>query len=267
MHPLKTTSDLKINILVVDDYPANLMALGAVLSDPAYNLIKTHSGPEALQVLENTDVALILLDIQMPEMDGYEVAQRIRSNPNTREIPIIFITAHYREDPAVRKGYASGGQDYLGKPFDPDVLKAKVTIYSNLFLKTRRLEDEKRLLLAREERYRLMIEAAREIIAAIDNNGMITSLNFSFERLTGYPCENWIGKSFLPLLAAKDATEFLARLHASNPPESGDLFQSSIINKAGRSVPVEISVSLLRRDGEPVGAVGVIRDVSPRLKK
>jgi len=91
------------------------------------------------------------------------------------------------------------------------VLKAKVGIYANLFLKTLRLEGEKRLLEASEERYRLMIEAAQEIIAGIDNQGTITSLNLSFERLTGHRCADWIGKSFLPLLEPADATEFLLR--------------------------------------------------------
>ncbi|MEO6035743.1 MAG: PAS domain S-box protein, partial [Verrucomicrobiota bacterium] len=211
------------------------------------------------------EVALVLLDIQMPGMDGYEVAKRIRDNPKTKEIPIIFITAHYREDPAVRKGYAAGGQDYLGKPFDPEVLKAKVGIYSNLFLKTRKLEGEKLLLLESEERYRLMVEAAREIIAAIDNSGTITSLNLSFERLTGHKCGEWIGKSFLPLLEPNDAPNFLAHFQGAHQ-QSEDLFQSNILSATGNLIPVEISVSPLRRNGETVGAVGVIRGISHRTK-
>ncbi len=261
--PLKT--DAKINILVVDDYPANLMALGAVLSDPAYNLIEAHSGHAALKALEENDVALVLLDIQMPEMDGYEVARKIRAQPRTRDVPIIFITAHYREEPAVRKGYAAGGQDYLGKPFDPEVLKAKVTVYTNLFLKTVQLEGEKRSLKASEERYRQMIEAAREIIAAIDNDGIITSLNLSFERLTGHKCADWIGKSCLPLLEPADAANFISHFrHMTNLETAPPLFQINILDAGGKLVPVEISVSLLKRDAETVGAVGVIRDVSHR---
>jgi PAS domain S-box-containing protein len=256
--------DTKINILVVDDYPANLMALGAVLSDPVYNLIEAASGPAALKALEAQDIALILLDIQMPEMDGYEVARRIRANPKTREIPIIFITAHFREEPSVRKGYAAGAQDYLGKPFDPEVLKAKVTVYTNLFLKTVKLEGEKRMLKQSEERYRLMVEAAREIIASIDNKGTITSLNLSFERLTGHKCDEWIGKSFLPLLDQKDAADFVTYFHGKTYLESAQLIQISILGENGKPIPVEISLSPLKRDSETVGAVGVIRDVSHR---
>ncbi|MDB6032450.1 MAG: sensor hybrid histidine kinase [Verrucomicrobiales bacterium] len=259
-------SGFKINILVVDDYPANLLALSAVLSDPVYHLIEAGSGPAALKVLETEDVALILLDIQMPEMDGYEVARRIRSNPRTREIPIIFITAHFREEPAVRQGYAAGAQDYLGKPFDPEVLKAKVTVYTNLFLKTVQLESEKRLLKESEERYRLMIEAAREIIASIDNKGTITSLNLSFERLTGHKCDAWIGKSFLPLLEQKDAADFVTYFHRKAYLENAQLIQIGILSENGKPIPVEISLSPLKRNDETVGVVGVIRDVSHRLR-
>jgi PAS domain S-box-containing protein len=258
--------DPKINILVVDDYPANLMALGAVLSDPVYNLIEAPSGPAALKVLEDQDIALILLDVQMPEMEGYEAARRIRSNPRTRDIPIIFITAHFREEPSVRKGYAAGAQDYLGKPFDPEVLKAKVTVYTNLFLKNVQLEGEKRLLKESEERYRLMVDAAREIIASIDNKGTITSLNLSFERLTGHKCNAWIGRSFLPLLAPKDTANFVTYFHGRTYLETAQLIQLDILSEAGKLIPVEVSLSPLKRNQETVETVGVIRDVSHRLQ-
>jgi len=249
---------------MVDDYPANLVALGAVLSDSVYNLIEAHSGPAALKALEENDVALVLLDIQMPGMDGYEVARNIRSNPKTQDIPIIFLTAHYREDPAVRKGYEVGGQDYLGKPYDPEVLKAKVTVYTNLFLKAARLEGEKHSLKQSEERYRQMIEAAREIIATIDNDGIITSLNLSFERLTGHRCAAWIGKSCLPLLEPEDAANFLVYFRGNL--ETAPLFQVNLLDATGKPIPVEVSVSPLKRDTETVGAVGIIRDVSHRLR-
>jgi PAS domain S-box-containing protein len=259
-------SGSKINILVVDDYPANLLALSAVLSDPVYHLIEAGSGPAALKALETEDVALILLDIQMPEMDGYEVARRIRANPKTRDIPIIFITAYFREEPAVRKGYAAGGQDYLGKPFDPEVLKAKVGVYTNLFLKTVQLEGEKRLLEESEERYRLMVNAAQEIIASIDNRGTITCLNLSFERLTGHKCTAWMGKSVISLLDPKDAPRFLEAFRDITHLEGAELFEISILGEMGKPIPVEVSLSPIKRDAETVGAVGVIRDVSLRLR-
>ena len=254
----------KVKILVVDDYPANLVALGAVLTADEYQLIEATSGAEALRAVEEHDIALILLDIQMPGMDGYEVAKRIRQNPKTREIPIIFITAVYREDPKVRQGYAVGGQDYLGKPFDPEVLKAKVGIYSNLFLRTMKLEKEKVQLEVSEERYRLIVEQAQEIIATIDMTGTITSLNLAFERLTGLKCDEWIGKSFVPLLDADELTPILNRFGMSSRDQMLQLVTTRIRTVDGSHIPIEISIQPLTRDGHALGSIGIMRDVSQR---
>ena len=258
--------EAKVNILLVDDYPANLVALSAVLSDPIYRLLEATSGQEAIQLLEKNDVALILLDIQMPGMDGYEVARQIRANPRTREIPIIFITAVYREEPSVRKGYEVGGQDYLGKPFDPEILKAKVGIYSNLFLKTATLEQQTRILMESEERYRLIVENAQEIIATIDISGTITSLNLAFERLTGLKSQDWVGKSFVPLIDQNDLNVVLSHFGESARHNAAQLSQTQIRTADNRWIPVEISVQPLVRHDKVVGTVGVIRDISMRTK-
>src|SRR5205823_717729 len=115
----------KVTILAVDDLPANLVALEAVLADE-YNLVFAHSGAEAISILETRDdVGIILMDLQMPTMDGFETAARIKKIESCREIPIIFITAIYREEPFVRRGYELGAVDYFSKPFDPEVLKRK----------------------------------------------------------------------------------------------------------------------------------------------
>jgi two-component system, sporulation sensor kinase E len=258
--------DGKVNILLVDDYPANLVALSAVLTDPFYRLIEATSGSDALKVLETTDVALILLDIQMPGMDGYEVARQIRANPRTQEIPIIFITAVYREDPAVRKGYEAGAQDYLGKPFDPAILKAKVGIYSNIFLKTLQLQAQNRALSASEERYRLIVESTREIIATIDSSGTITSLNLAFEKLTGHKSAEWVGKSFVPLIEPDDLALVLTHFGESALRDVAQLSQTKIRTADSRWIPVEISVQSLTQDGRILGTVGVMRDISMRAR-
>jgi response regulator RpfG family c-di-GMP phosphodiesterase len=137
-----------INILLVDDHPNNLVALEAVLQCPEYNLIKAHSGREAIKLIHEKDFALILLDVQMPRMDGFETAQRIKDTQQGKDTPIIFVTAIYKEDPFIRKGFEVGGIDYFGKPFDPEILKAKVNIYANLYHKSRLIKKhEKRLSL------------------------------------------------------------------------------------------------------------------------
>ena len=99
----------KPKLLLVDDKPANLLALEAVLGDTEYELVRAASGPEALDLVARLELALVLLDVQMPDMDGFETARRMKALPAAADVPIIFITAIYSEDPYVRKGYESGG--------------------------------------------------------------------------------------------------------------------------------------------------------------
>ena len=112
-------------ILMVDDRPENLLALEAILQGLGHELIKASSGEEALKCLLTTDVAVILLDVQMPGMDGFETAAHVKRREKTRDIPILFLTAIDGEAHQAFRGYAAGAVDYLAKPFDPWVLKAK----------------------------------------------------------------------------------------------------------------------------------------------
>jgi CheY-like chemotaxis protein len=121
-----------VKILLVDDKPANLLALEAVLEAPGYSLIKCFSGLEALERVEKEEFAIIILDIQMPGLDGYETARRIKSFPQCKDIPIIFITSIYKEDKDVEMGYQAGAIDFFAKPFNTDVLKTKVQLYAEL---------------------------------------------------------------------------------------------------------------------------------------
>ena len=126
----------KVHILLVDDHPENLLALEAILSDLGQPLVKSQSGREALRHLLDTDFAVILLDVQMPEMDGFETARLIRQREKSRYIPIIFLTAIDKSDERMFRGYAVGAVDYLLKPFVPEVLRAKVAVFVELFKKT-----------------------------------------------------------------------------------------------------------------------------------
>ena len=120
----------KQRILAVDDTPANLVALDAVLG-VKYELVRASSGREAISILRaNPNVDVILMDLQMPGMDGYEAAQQIKKLPDCADIPLVFITAVYTEDPHVKRGYAVGAVDYFTKPFDPDLLRLKVNVYA-----------------------------------------------------------------------------------------------------------------------------------------
>ena len=144
----------KVKILVVDDRQENLLALGEILDDPKYEVVRAQSGEEALKEVLRSEFAVILLDVQMPGLDGFETARLIRKRRKSRSIPIIFITAINKEEQYVYKGYALGAVDYLFKPFDVDILRSKVAVFIDLFQKTRQVKAQARLLQESERRER-----------------------------------------------------------------------------------------------------------------
>ena len=141
-----------VNILMVDDHPQNLLALEAVLGDMGQNLVRANSGREALKHLLDQEFALILLDVQMPGLDGYETAALAREREQSRHTPIIFLTAINQSDAQVFKGYSSGAVDYMFKPFVPEVLRAKVSVFVDLYRSTQEVRRQAELLrLANDE--------------------------------------------------------------------------------------------------------------------
>ncbi|MFA1548470.1 two-component system response regulator [Actinomadura chokoriensis] len=133
-------------IMAVDDREENLTALAAVLGTLPMDFVPVTSGRAALKELENDDFALILLDVVMPEMDGFETAEHIRSLPRARDIPIIFLTACGAAGKEAYRGYAAGAADFLTKPFDPWLLRAKVSVFVDLHRRTVQLGQQARLL-------------------------------------------------------------------------------------------------------------------------
>ncbi|MDX3852029.1 two-component system response regulator [Streptomyces sp. AK02-01A] len=136
----------KAKILLVDDRPENLLALEAILSALDQTLVRASSGEEALKALLTDDFAVILLDVQMPGMDGFETAAHIKRRERTRDIPIIFLTAINHGPHHTFRGYAAGAVDYISKPFDPWVLRAKVSVFVELYMKNCQLKDQAELL-------------------------------------------------------------------------------------------------------------------------
>ena len=137
-----------VNILIVDDEPKNLTVLEAVLIDPGYRLIRATSGDQALLALMANEFAVLVLDVRMPDMTGFELALLIKERKKTASVPIIFLTAYYTEAEHLVEGYGSGAVDYLHKPINPSVLRSKVAVFVELFRKTRALELTNRSLLA-----------------------------------------------------------------------------------------------------------------------
>jgi signal transduction histidine kinase len=142
----------RINILLVDDRAENLLALEAILEPIGQRLVRANSGPEALKRVLETDFAVILLDVQMPGMNGFEVAEIIKSRERSRTIPIIFLSAISKEDAYVFKGYSMGAVDYVFKPFNPDVLRSKVAVFVDLFMKQGEIQRQADLLRESQKR-------------------------------------------------------------------------------------------------------------------
>ena len=157
----------RANILLVDDQPNNLLALEGILNGLGQNLVKAHSGNEALRCLLNDDFAVILLDVLMPGMDGFETAALIRQRERSQHTPIIFLTAVGNSETHISKGYSVGAVDYLFKPVVPDILRSKVAAFVELFQTTEQVKRQSRQLreIERREHERKLTEATRRFEA------------------------------------------------------------------------------------------------------
>ena len=138
----------KAKILLVDDRAENIVALEAILSSLNQVLVPARSGDAALKALLSDEFAVILLDVLMPGMDGFETAAHIKRRQRTRDIPIIFLTARNAEPDYAFRSYSAGAVDYIAKPFDPWVLRAKVSVFVDLYMKNRQLSDQAAMLRA-----------------------------------------------------------------------------------------------------------------------
>jgi two-component system sensor histidine kinase/response regulator len=158
-----------VNILIVDDQPENLVALEAILEHLGQNIVQARSGREALRALLEIDAAVILLDVKMPEMDGFETAALIRERERSRATPIIFLTAADRNQTLAERGYAVGAVDYLLKPVVPEFVRSKVAVFVELAKKNQLLERQATLLRQGEQAARELAEARAELVADLEH--------------------------------------------------------------------------------------------------
>ena len=182
MHPSvqSAVSRQDIHILVVDDVEQNLVAIEALLTRPGVTVLKANSGVAALEILLVQEVALILLDVQMPNMNGFELAELVRGNPHTRHIPLIFVTAAINEPQRSFRGYQAGAVDFLHKPVEPDVLRSKVNVFVELFAQKKQLSaqlDELRQALHVNEMFTAVLgHDLRNPLAAVLNGAELLLL-------------------------------------------------------------------------------------------
>lgn len=168
-----------VNVLIVDDNEANLFAFEEALSDLNCNITVANSGQQALQLAVEKEFALILLDVQMPEMDGFEVATLLKKNKQTKKIPLIFVTAFSKDDQDVRRGLSVGAIDYILKPVDPIVLSSKVSVYIDQFLQNKKLQQQLEQLNQQQENLS-KDNAELKVLAKYDQlTGLYNRLSFN----------------------------------------------------------------------------------------
>lgn len=265
-------SQAKVNVLIVDDHPENLMALEAILTGPNQNLVRAYSGEEALRCLLNQDFAVILLDVQMPGMDGFETATLIRKRLRSQHTPIIFLTAYSTSDKQMFKGYSLGAVDYLFKPIEPDILASKVSVFVDLFKKTEEVKRQAAELTAvnselreSEERFRSLSASSPVGIFLTDVEGRCTYTNPRFQSICGLSLQESLGEGWLQSVHPEDRAQVqidwldwtLANREYSNE------FRVQTPDGILRQVHVRTS-PMLSAQGELLGHVGTLEDITNR---
>lgn len=254
----------KQKILIVDDIDANLIALEKVLRDLQVTVIRASSGNEALIAILNHDFAMAIVDVQMPEMDGYELVELIRSEGRTKDLPVIFLSAVYSDEYHVFKGYESGAVDFVTKPYNPYYLLSKVKVFLDIdqqkftLLETIELEKSKNYLES-------IFRSINDSLIVLDLDGIITKVNQMACRVLGFSENELIGMSSIDLFEEDFLsvwTENLSGPGHSTLPKT----ETRIKKKSGVRFPVLVSGSLFRNiDGEIVGSVMVLIDISDRI--
>src|SRR5260370_39129486 len=184
--PIMSTIE-KVNILLVDDRRENLLALEGILRGLNENLVRASSGAEALKYLLRNEAAVILLDVEMPDMDGFQTATLIRERQKTSHTPIIFLTAISKSDIHVSQGYSLGGVDYIFKPFAPDVLKSKVSAFVQMYKQRRESQRQSELLKAERDFVTAGSGSGATTWAGLGSGCRSVNVNRLLEEMTRYP--------------------------------------------------------------------------------
>jgi len=283
----------KVNILLVDDRPENLLALEAILEPLAQTLVRANSGEEALKHLLTREFAVILLDVQMPGMNGFDTARLIKARERSRHIPIIFLTAISKEEAYVFEGYSVGAVDYMFKPFQPDILRSKVSVFVDLYRKQEQIklqdellrESERRELELRhraelqETQARLaeVVGSAMDAIVMFDDAQQVTLFNAAAERMFCMTAREAVGRPVSRLFPEKNRQQQMARLvsatrhdepddacvSAGTPSRHAEAFTG--VRATGEEFPLEASVSRLDEGGVRVYTM-IARDITERKK-
>ena len=277
-----------VNILLVDDQPAKLLSYETILSGLGENLIKVSSGSEALECLLKKEIALVLVDVCMPDLDGYELTTMIRSHPRFQKTAIILVSGVLTEDVDRLKGYVSGAVDYVSVPIVPEILRAKVSVFVDLFRKTgaleqmneeleRRVEQRTAALADTAEKLAQAYEASHYLASIVESShdaiigqsltGIIRTWNGGAERLYGYELAEILGRNVSQLTPPDCAREEAGILERVRKGERVEHFETVRVRKDGSRVDVSLTISPIRNEaGELVGASQAARDITEQKR-
>ena len=248
-----------VSILLVDDQVENLLALEAVLEPLGLRLVRAESGEDALARLLREDFALILLDVQMPGMDGFQTASFIKRRDKTRHIPIIFLTALSKELHHVFRGYSAGAVDYVVKPFDPMVLRSKVQVFVDLYRKERALRES-------EARFRTAFDEAPIGVCLASPEAKLMEVNAALAKMLGYSELELVGKDVWYILWPEDVPaakrEYERILSGADPG-----YRAEIRHRHHDGYPIwtRVNATVVRDDsGEPVQVIAQVEDITER---
>ena len=282
----------RVNILLVDDRPENLLALEAILEPLGQRLVRASSGEEALKRLLTMEFAVILLDVQMPGMNGFDTARLIKARERSRHIPIIFLTAISKDEAYVFEGYSVGAVDYMFKPFQPDILRSKVAVFVDLYRKQEQIKHQDELLRESEKRElelrhraelretqaRLaeVVDGALDAIVMFDEKQRVTLFNEAAERMFCVPAREVVGTSVGRLFPEAARERQIAHIlecgeHepdetcASTQPLPRQVTSFLALRQTMEEFPLEASVSRLA-EGSRVVYTLIGRDVTERVR-
>ncbi|MDD3312583.1 EAL domain-containing protein [Pseudodesulfovibrio sp.] len=272
---------MKADVLVVDDERINLKLIEGILKNQNLNLVLASDGREALQAIDRHDFAVALLDIMMPDMDGFELAEKLRDDERSRTMPIIFITAISKEQRHVFRGYELGAVDYLFKPVEPEILRSKVTVFADLHRNKRTLEKTTRRLEAvvgeleasrralekSEQRYRMVADYNYDWESWISPDGSFTYVSPSCERISGYTPSRFLDDpEFLGrIIHHDDLSAWQNFMFASSTDDSGLTFRIYHNDARVRWISM-VKHAISSDEGKDLGIRMSMRDITSRKR-
>ena len=253
-----------VPILVVDDNAAKRLGLKAVLLPLGYSIVEADSGLAALRCIMAHDFAVILLDVRMPIMDGFETAALIRQRRQSEMTPIIFITAHGKDEIVNTDLYAEGAVDFIFAPVPPDELRAKVSVFANLFTKAEELARRAREVQTSADQLRLLTDAAPIGIFQTDDQNRYVTTNPRWTEITGISADKAVGRKWDTIMGSEERARLIAELPGGYGAELSHRFEIRVPGATPRMALVT-SRSIPDGDGGIAGWVGTLADVTAEV--